>query len=93
MWTTITMINTLRMQKRDEDAWASENKEPNYISITLNTSSATKAFEKVKNLLNRVHGVMGVPLVYVVRRQLVPKDEDNDPPFGEEDTMYTSVDI
>jgi hypothetical protein len=48
--TTIMMINTLRMQKRDKDTWASENKEPNYISIALNTSSNTKTFDKVKNL-------------------------------------------
>jgi hypothetical protein len=41
------MINSLRMQKRLEDAWASDNEEPEYIAITLDTSYATKAFEKV----------------------------------------------
>jgi hypothetical protein len=93
VWTMITMINTHRMQKRDEAVWAYENKEPGYISITLNTSSATKAFENMKNLLTRVRGVTGVPLVYVVRHQLIPKDKDDDPPFGEEDTKYISVDM
>ncbi len=72
--TRITMINTLRMQKHDKDAWASENKEPNYISITLDTSSTTKAFERVKNLLTHVCGMMGVPLVYVMRHQFIPED-------------------
>jgi hypothetical protein len=84
VWTRITMINTLRMQKCGKDAWASENKEPDYTSITLNTSSTMKAFDKVKNLLNRVRGVTDVPLIYVVRHQLIPKDENDDPPLGEE---------
>jgi hypothetical protein len=93
--TTITMINLLKMQKRDEDAWASENKEPDYISITitLDTSSAMKAFEKVKNILTHVCGMMGVPLVYVVRHQLISKNKDDDSPFGEEDNKYTSADM
>ncbi len=29
----------------------------------------------------------------VIRIQLIPKDEGDDPPFGEEDTKYTSVDM
>ncbi len=81
--TMITMINTLRMQKHDKDAWAADNKKPDYIPITLDTSSATKAFERVKNLLTHVHGATGISLVYVVRHQLIPNDKDDYPPFGE----------
>jgi hypothetical protein len=32
-----------------------------------------------------------MPLVYVIRVVLIPEDKDNDPPFGEKDTKYTSV--
>ncbi len=81
------------MQKHDEDVWASENKEPEYTPLNLDTSSATKVLDKVKNLLTCVCGMMGIPLVYVIRIQLIPKDKDEDPPFGEEDTKYTSVDM
>jgi hypothetical protein len=67
------MINVLREQKCLDDAWASENKEPDYIAITLDTSSAMKAFERVKTILTCVRGVTGVPIVYVVRYQLIPE--------------------
>jgi hypothetical protein len=47
----------------------------------------------VKSLLARVLALTGVPLVYVIRILLIPEDKDNDTPFGEEDTKYTSVDM
>jgi hypothetical protein len=34
-----------------------------------------------------------VPLVYVIRVALIPEDERDDPPFGDEDTKYTSIDM
>jgi hypothetical protein len=37
--------------------------------------------------------VTGMPLVYVIRVVLIPEDKKDDPPFGEEDTKYTSVDM
>ncbi len=64
-----------------------------YTPLTLDTSSATKVFDKVENHLARVRGVMGVPLVYVVRILIIPEDKNEDPPFGEENTKYTSVDM
>ncbi len=47
----------------------------------------------MKNLLARVRGVTGVPLIYVIRILLISEDKYNDPPFGEEDTKYTSADM
>jgi hypothetical protein len=91
--TIIMMINLLRMQTHLEDAWASDIKEPNYIIIILDISSAMKAFEKVKTILTRIRGATGVPLVFVMRHQLIPVDKDDDPPFGEEATKYTSIDM
>jgi hypothetical protein len=86
-------ISLLRQQKCDEDNWTSENKEPEYTPLTLDTSSATKVFNKVKNLLAHVSGMTVVPLVYVIRILIMPEDKDDDPPFGEEDTKYTSIDM
>ncbi len=34
-----------------------------------------------------------MPLVYVIRVALIPKDEKDDPPVGDEDTKYTSIDM
>ncbi len=35
----------------------------------------------------------GVPFVYVIRVVLIPEEEKGDPPFGDEDTKYTSIDM
>ena len=35
----------------------------------------------------------GVPLVYVIRVVLIPEEKKDDPPFGEEETKYTSIDM
>ena len=91
-------LNLLKEQKRLEDGWAVNNKEPNYTAMTLDLASAAEAFEKVKTILTRIRGVLGVPLVYVIRHQPVPEVEERDPEFGGEDDpvtgecMYTSHD-
>ncbi len=83
----------MRQQKQDEDNWATINKEPDYPSLILDTSTATKVFDKVKTLLGQVHGVTGMPLVYVIRVALIPEDEKVDPPFGDKETKYTSINM
>ncbi len=44
-------IDHLRQQKREEDQWAAARTEPEYPSLTLDTSTATKAFDKVRTIL------------------------------------------
>jgi len=95
--TELKTLNLLKEQKRLEDGWAANNKEPEYTAIAINLASAAKAFEKVKTILTRIRGVLGVPLVYVIRHLLIPEDEDDDPAFGDDDTIvgkskYTSHD-
>jgi hypothetical protein len=68
--------------------------EPEYPLLTLDTSTATKAFDKVKTILGRTRGVTGVLLLYVIRVALVPpEDDDDDPTFGDEDSKYISIDM
>jgi len=50
----LATLNQLKEQKRLEDGWAANNKEPEYTTITLDLASATKAFEKVQTILTRV---------------------------------------
>ena len=42
--TTLGMLNALKEQKQLKENWATDNKVPNYISITLDLPSAAKAF-------------------------------------------------
>jgi hypothetical protein len=86
-------IDLLQQQKKDKDSWTSDNKEPEYTPLTLDISTATKVFDKVMSIFARVRGVTGVPLLYVIRVVLIPEDEKDDLPFGEEETKYTSVDM
>jgi hypothetical protein len=91
----LEMISLLQMQKRNENAWASENKdkEPDYTPLNLDTASATNVFDKVKNLLTRVRGITGIPLLYVISILLIPEDKDDGLPFGNEETKCTSIDM
>ncbi len=44
-------IYCLREQKQEEDQWAAARTEPKYPSLTLDTSTATKALDKAKTIL------------------------------------------
>jgi hypothetical protein len=44
-------IDLLRQQKQDEYNWASDNKEPEYTLLTLDTATHTKVFDKVNSIL------------------------------------------
>jgi hypothetical protein len=61
--------------------------------LTLDTATTTKVFDKVKIILGQVRGVTGMPLVYVIRVALILEEEKDDPPFGDKDTKYTSIDM
>ncbi len=64
-------IDRLKQQKKEEALWAAAQLEPDYPSLTLDTSNATKSFDKVKTFLGKTRGVTGVPLLYVIRVALV----------------------
>jgi hypothetical protein len=61
--------------------------------LTLDTATATKVFDKVKNILAQVCGMTGMPLRYVIRVALIPEQKKDNPPFGGEETKYTSNDM
>jgi hypothetical protein len=44
-------IDCLREQKQEEDQWAAARTDPKYPMLTLDTSTATKALDKVKTIL------------------------------------------
>ncbi len=73
-------IDLLQQWKQDKDSWTSDNKEPEYTPLTLDTATATKVFGKVKSILAQVRGMTGVLLMYVIRVVLIPEDVKDDPP-------------
>ena len=54
--------------------------------------SPAKMFEALETLFGRMRGVTGIPLLYVVRKDLEPPDEDRDPTVGESDSPYLTHD-
>ncbi len=44
-------IDRLQEHKQEEDQWAAARMEPKYPLLTLDTSTATKAFDKVRTIL------------------------------------------
>ncbi len=87
---TFMKINALKVQKRLKDNWTSDNKEPAYVPITLDMTSAVKAFDRVKTILTHVWGVMGVPLAYVIRHLIIPYDEDEEIPLEDANSKFIS---
>jgi hypothetical protein len=85
------MINVLKEQKPLKENWAANNKEPNYVSLKLDSSLSAKVFKKEKTILTHIWGVTGVLLGYVIRHWLIAEDEDDNPSFGDKDTKYNSI--
>ncbi len=46
----------------------------------------------MKTTLTLIHGAAGIPLAYVVRHKLEPLDWEEDPPYGDEYSIYSSQD-
>ncbi len=44
-------IDRLQQQKQEEEQWAAARTDPKYPSLTLDTSTATKSFDKVRTIL------------------------------------------
>ena len=61
--TDLKTLNLLKEQKRLEEGWAANNKDPDYTAIALGLASAAKAFENVKTILTLIRGMLEVPLV------------------------------
>jgi hypothetical protein len=81
-----------REQKEIIDAWFDNNKEPDHAPLTLDMASVPKVFDKIKTTLTHICGAAGIPLAYVIRHQLEPPNWEEDPPYGNEDSIYPSYD-
>ena len=92
MRVTLAAIMTLKGQMQLEDNWLSNNKEPEYTATILDLSLAVKDFKRGKTILTHVREVTSVPLVYVIRQQLICEEEDEDPTLGGANSKYTSHD-
>ena len=82
-------------QRDLELSWTDSNPIPDsFPPVVLDTKTAAATFERVRNILSRIRGCTGVPLSYVIRHNLIPPDEDEDPSyFDEEGPTYASIDL
>jgi hypothetical protein len=74
--------------------WDKKNKTPEPTPVTLDETSAHKAFSNMRLLLAGTHGHNDVPLTYVIRPRILPPDwghhdPNYQPRFGAEGCPYT----
>ena len=77
--------------------WDKKNKTPEVTPVTLDETSAHKAFSNMRLLLAGMRGHNDVPLTYVIRPRLLPPDwghldPNYQPRFGDVGSPYTSID-
>jgi len=71
--------------------WDNEVKTKEYPKVNQ-AKEPGKFFEDLETLLSCIRGVTGVPLLQVVRKNLLPKDENEDPHTGKPDSKYLTID-
>jgi hypothetical protein len=77
--------------------WDKKHKIPDPTPVTLDETSAHKAFNNMRHLLAEMRGHSDIPLTYVIRPRILPPDwgtADNnyEPRFGEANSPYSSID-
>jgi hypothetical protein len=59
--------------------------------MSIDVHSAPMCFDKVRIILNTMRGCTGIPLSYVIRLNIVEKDEKKDPRLGQICSPYGSI--
>ena len=89
-------IETLDHHRVVEEDWAKTHKDPDPTPVTLDSLSAAKAFNQMRQILTNMRGVSKAPLAYVIRRRILPPDPGytmmppHNLPYGHADSPYTS---
>ena len=78
--------------KLEDDYFSSKDPGPDLKPMSIDVHSAPACFDKVWIILNSIQGSTGIPLTYVIRINLVPKDWKRDLRFGKTGSAYGSID-
>ena len=88
----IDNITAVRDQKREEDrCLSSKGPKPKLTPMLIDVHSAPTCFDKARVILSSMQGCIGIPLTYVIRLNIKPKQEKGDPRFGETNCLYGSI--
>jgi hypothetical protein len=77
----IADIEALDHHRMVEEDWVKTHQDPEPTPVTLDTASAAKAFNQMRQILTNMQGVSKVPLAYVVRKRILPPDTGDPKPL------------
>ncbi|MBM3917828.1 MAG: hypothetical protein FJ349_09525 [Sphingomonadales bacterium] len=86
-------IEALDHHRTVEEERAKTHRDPDPTSVTLDGTSAAKAFNQMRQILTNMRGVSKVPLAYVIRTRILPPDSGGQTPnlpYGYVDSPYAS---
>ena len=86
------MLDDIERQKKLEDQYKDDKPTSDPLSLPLDDANVTKSISTFEEDLARRRGIMGHPLKYVIRHKADVPAAHLDPPFGDPETSYVSMD-
>jgi len=86
------MLDDIERQKKLEDQYKDDKPTSDPLSLPLDDANVTKSISTFEEDLARRRGIMGHPLKYVIRHKANVPAAHLDPPFGDPETSYASMD-
>jgi hypothetical protein len=86
------MLEDIERQKQLEDLYTNGRAPADPPSLPLDDANVTKSISTIQTDFNGRRGITGIPLSYVIRFSALVPAAHQDPPFGESDSNYPSMD-
>jgi hypothetical protein len=86
------ILDDIERQKQLEDRYMNEKVSSDPPSLPLDDANVTKSISTIQTDFNGRRGITGIPLSYVIRFSAHVPAAHQDPPFGESDSNYPSMD-
>ena len=86
------MLEDIERQMQLEDWYMNEKAPSDPPSLPLDEANVTRSISTVQAALNGRRGITGIPLSYVIRFSAQVPVAHLDPPFGDDDSNYSSMD-
>jgi hypothetical protein len=87
------MLEDIERQKQLEDQYKTEKVPADPPSLPLDDANVTKSINAFQtDLISRIRGITGIPLPYCTRYNAHVPAAHQDPPFGEDNSDYSSMD-
>ena len=86
------ILEDIERQKQLEDRYMNEKVSSDPPSLPLDDANVTKSISTIQTDFNGRRGITGIPLSYVIRFSAQVPVAHLDPPFGDDDSNYSSMD-